>query len=163
MANILAGLRDQPAQHFPAGTVVLDQGSSTGLLYILIDGEVEVTKDGVTLARTAEPGAIFGDLSALLLTPHTASVRTLRDSNFHVLPDPKGFLERNPAVAMHLCELLARRLEALTRYLMDVKQQFSGHDHLGLVDGMLDTLIHRQPKARIAPRASTARDPEIPD
>lgn len=163
MATILDGLRDQPVQEFPEGSIVLEQGSSTGLLYILIQGEVEVTKDGIALASTSDPGAIFGDLSALLHTPHTATVKTTKPSRFHVVTEPRDFLSKNPAVNLHLCELLARRLDSLTRYLMDVKQQFVGHDHLGMVDNMLDTLIHRQPRARATPKASSLRDPEIAD
>jgi hypothetical protein len=42
---------------------------------------------------------------------------------------------------------------------VDVKRQFVGHDHLAMVDEMLDTLMHRQPRKRVAPSASTLRDP----
>jgi hypothetical protein len=45
---------------------------------------------------------------------------------------------------------------------VDVKQQYAGHDHLGLVDSVLDTLMNRHPRRRIVPRESTLRDPEIP-
>jgi hypothetical protein len=30
--------------------------------------------------------------------------------------------------------------------LADVKQQYEGHDHLGMVDDVLDTLMHHQPR-----------------
>ena len=163
MSNILAGLREHPVRRFSAGETLLEQGASTGLLYILIEGEVEVTKDGVWLATTSEPGAIFGDLAALLRAPHTANVRALRDSSFYVVTEARAFLVAHPDVNLHLCELLARRLDALTKYLIDVKQQFTGHDHLGMVDGMLDTLIHRHPRARVAPKPSNVGDPEVAD
>jgi CRP-like cAMP-binding protein len=120
-------------------------------------------KDDVTVASASEPGAIFGDLSALLGIPHTATVRAVRASTFHVVPNPRAFLEQNPSACLHLCELLARRLDAVNKYLVDVKQQFAGHDHLGLVDSVLDTLMHRHPRQRIAPKQSTLRDPEVAD
>jgi CRP-like cAMP-binding protein len=107
-----------------------------------------------------EPGAIFGDLAALLGVPHTAAVRVVNGSSFHVVADPREFLEQNPSASLHLCKMLARRLDAVNNYLVDVKQQFQGHDHLAMVDGMLDTLMHRQPRERVAPKASTLRDPE---
>lgn len=163
MSEILAALRDHPVRHFAAGETVLEQGGRTDLLYILIEGAVEVTKDGVAVATATEPGAIFGDLSMVLGVPHTAAVRALRPSRFYSLSDARTFLKQNPAVSLHLCELLARRLDALNKYLVDVKKQFEGHDHLGMVDGMLETLMHRQPRTRVAPRASTLRDPEVPD
>jgi len=161
--SILATLESHPVQHFAEGETVLDQGESTGLLYILIQGTVEVVKDGVKVAKVNEPGSIFGDLSALLGVPHTAAVRAAKSSSFHVVADPREFLERNPAASLHLCKLLARRLDAVNKYLVDVKQQFDGHDHLAMVDGMLDTLMHRQPRERVAPKASTLREPEITD
>jgi CRP/FNR family transcriptional regulator, cyclic AMP receptor protein len=77
--------------------------------------------------------------------------------------NPRDFLHENPPVCLHLCEMLARRLDAVNKYLVDVKQQFAGHDHLAMLDGVLDTLMHRQPRPRVAPAPSTLRDPEIPD
>ena len=161
VAAILAALRDYPVREFAPGEAVLEQGANTGLLFILVEGGVEVIKDGITVATAVEPGAIFGDLSALLGGPHTASVRAVRPSRFHVVQNPKALLEQKPAVCLHLCELLARRLDAVNKYLVDVKQQFAGDAHLGMVDGVLDTLMHRQPRKRVAPPESTVRGPQI--
>ncbi len=157
--SILATLENHPVQHFAEGDVVLEQGDCTGLLYILIQGTVEVVKDGVKVAKVNEPGAIFGDLAALLGVPHTAAVRVVHGSSFHIVENPGEFLEQHPSVSLHLCKLLARRLDSVNKYLVDVKQQFEGHDHLAMVDGMLDTLMHRQPRERLVPKASTLREP----
>ena len=163
MSAILAALHDHPVRHFAAGEIILEEGDSTGVLLFLVEGAVEVKKGDVSLSNTSEPGAIFGDLSALLGIPHTATVRALRPSGFRVVTNPRAFLEQNPVVCVHLCELLARRLDTVTKYLVNVKQQFAGHDHIGMVDGVLDTLMHRQPRPRITPRESTIRGPEITD
>ena len=45
MSAILEQLRDCKVSHFAAGEVVLGQGSTTGRLYFLIRGAVEVVKD----------------------------------------------------------------------------------------------------------------------
>jgi CRP/FNR family cyclic AMP-dependent transcriptional regulator len=163
MSSILEALRDHPIRHFAAGETVLAQGGHTGLLFVLIEGAVEVVKDDVTVATASEAGAIFGDLAALLGVPHTAAVRAVRESRFYVVSNPRAFLEQSPPVCLHLCELLARRLDAMNKYLVDVKHQFAGHDHLGMVDGVLETLMNRQPRRRVTPRESTLRGPEIPD
>lgn len=163
MSAILTVLRDHPVRTFAAGEAVFEQGARTGLLFVLVEGTVEVVKENVTVASASEPGAIFGDLSALLDVDHTATVRALRASTFHVVENPRAFLEQNPPACLHLCELLARRLDAVNKYLVDVKQQFAGHDHLGMVDSVLDTLMHRHPRQRIAPKQSTLRDPEVAD
>jgi hypothetical protein len=41
-------------------------------------------KDGTEIAKVAEPGAAFGELSILLDQPHTADVRALETSQFHI-------------------------------------------------------------------------------
>ena len=161
MSAVLDTVRDLPVQNFAAGEVVIEQGSHTNALFILATGGVEVVKDGIAVAKSTEPGAIFGDLATLLGVPHTAVVRTLSASSFHIVHDARNFLRDNPTLCLHLCELLARRLDSVNKYLVDVKKQFVGHDHLAMVDEMLDTLMHRQPKKRVAPSASTLRDPEV--
>jgi CRP-like cAMP-binding protein len=161
MIPLLAALQDQPVQDLPADAVLFAEGESTGCLFVLIEGSVEVCKDGVSVTKVGEAGAVFGELSALLGIPHTAAVRTLTPSRFHVVSDARDFLERHPTINIHLCRLLARRLDSVNKYLVDLKQQFAGHDHLGMVDGMLDLLMHRQPRARVAPARSSRVPPEI--
>lgn len=161
MSSVLDVLRGYPLRTFAMGESVLTQGERTGLLYVLVSGSLVVIKDDVEVARVSEPGAILGDLSALLDVPHTASVRALKESSFHLVAEPRDFLIQHPAVCLQLCELLARRLDALNKYLVDVKHQFAGDGHLGMVDGVLDTLMHRQPRKRIVPKPSIIADQEM--
>jgi CRP/FNR family transcriptional regulator, cyclic AMP receptor protein len=65
------------------------------MLFFLIDGEVEVYKDEVSIAMTSEPGSVF-EMSALLGTSHRASVRTVIPSSFYVVKDGRHFLETMP-------------------------------------------------------------------
>ena len=51
---------------------------------IVSAGAVAVVKEGVEIAGVTEPGAVFGELSVLLDQPHTADVRALEASQFHV-------------------------------------------------------------------------------
>ena len=163
MALSLEEFRELPVLEVPAGASLIEQGTHTGRLFILIKGKVEVVKDGKTVASSAQPGDLWGDLSALLGVPHTTSVIAVSDSTFHVATDARQFLEQNPRVCMHLCELLARRLVSVTDYLVNLKEQYAGHDHLGMVDDVLDKLIHRHPRPRVAPRSSTINCADIPD
>jgi CRP/FNR family transcriptional regulator, cyclic AMP receptor protein len=162
MSSILAHIQGGNVRRFDAGQVILEQGTRTGLLLFLIEGAVEVMKDGVRVATASQPGAVFGELAALLGGDHTATVRALEPTVVHAVENPRAFLESSPLVCLHVCELVARRLDLLNNYLVDVKQQFSGHDHLGMVDGVLDTLLHRQPSKRVRPGASGARQSEVP-
>jgi CRP/FNR family transcriptional regulator, cyclic AMP receptor protein len=163
MSSILELIHGCEVRRFEPGQAVLEQGEKTGLLFFLIEGAVEVVKDNVPVATVSQPGAVFGEISALLGGGHTATVRALRPSAFHVVQNPRAFLEASPTVCLHVCELVAQRLDALNKYLVDVKQQFQGHEHLGMVDNVLETLMHRHPVQRIRPAESKIRQTEPPD
>jgi len=146
MPGILDLVADLPRRSCESGEEVLEQGAPSSVLLVLIEGEVEVLRDDVRVARSAEAGAVFGEMSVLLEAPCTATVRALRPTIFAVVADPNAFLRDSAAASLHVAFLLARRLEALNRYLIDVKLQYEGHDHLGMVDDVLGTLMHRQPR-----------------
>ena len=119
------------------------QDSATGPLLVLVEGEVEILRDNVRVAKTAQAGAVFGEMSVLLGCAHTATVRALRPSRFAIIEEPRQFLTSSAAASFHVASLLAKRLDALNKYLVDVKRQYEGHDHLGMVDEVLETLMHR--------------------
>ena len=73
-----------PIETYQPGDTVLADGSTTGKVLVLKEGAVEVVKDGVQLGKVTEPGAVFGELSALLGEPHAADVRALESTTFHV-------------------------------------------------------------------------------
>jgi CRP/FNR family cyclic AMP-dependent transcriptional regulator len=155
MSEILQLIQDREVGRFEAGQIVMEQCAETHRLYVLIEGEVEVMKDGVRVSTISEAGATFGEMSVLLQGTHTATVRALTACSFHVIENPRELLQTSPRICFHVCVLLARRLDSLTRYLVDVKRQFEGHDHIGMVDEVLEALLHRQPKDRVRPREST--------
>jgi CRP-like cAMP-binding protein len=147
MATMHQWLVDQQVQDFEPGGVIIEQGTKTGPLLVLLKGEVEILRDDVRVAKTAEPGAVFGEMSVLLGTPHTATVRALKTSSFAVIQEPRKFLESSAEGSLHVARLLAARVDALNKYLVDVKRQYEGHDHLGMVDDVLETLMQRQPRS----------------
>ena len=145
MQAVLEHCRSLPRRRFAAGDIVLQEGARAGVLYVLDDGAVEIVKREVPISTIEEPGAIFGEMAILLGKPHTSTVRALRDSVFHVADDPVGFLHAHPAIALEVARLLSRRLDLVTCYLADVKEQFADRDdHLSMVDEVLDSLVHHQ-------------------
>ena len=163
MASILDLLQDELEQRFDPGEVIIEQGGRSGRLFFLIDGTAEVVKDGVQLAKFNVPGTVFGDVAALLDGAHFATVRALQPSTFRVVANPRAFLAASPAVSLHLCEVMARRLDGLIKYLVDLKQQYGAEDHLQMVGAVLETLIHRQPGSHTRPSDSTIRKGELLD
>jgi len=111
-----------PVVTYQAGENVLTAGSRTGRLLILKKGAVVVVKDTIEIAKVAEPGAVFGELSALLDQPHSADVRALETSQFHVA-DADALLVQDPLVLLYVATVLARRLDAATHVLIELKSQ----------------------------------------
>ncbi len=105
-----------------AREVVLAAGSKTGRLFFLRSGAVEVIKDGEKIANVSAPGSVFGEQAILLDQPHTADVRTLEQSEFYVADAP-AMLAGDPTVALYVAAVLARRLDAANRSLIEVKHQ----------------------------------------
>ena len=125
----LAGL---PVIKHPARQVVLGAGSKTGRLFFLINGAVEIIKDGVSIANVSAPGSVFGEQAVLLDQPHSADVRTLEQSEFYVA-DAQTILAGDPTVALYVAAILARRLDAANRSLIEVKQQIEAGEPLAVI------------------------------
>ena len=104
------------------GENVLTVGANTGRLFVLRSGSVEVVKEGVQIAKISAPGSVFGELAVLLDQTHTADVRTLEPPDFHVA-DAATLLAYDPAIALYVAALLARRLDSANQALIDVKRQ----------------------------------------
>ena len=130
----LSGL---PVSEYQAGENVLSAGSTTGKLFVLKGGAVEVSKDGVQLAEVSQPGAIFGELGLLMDQPHTADVRTLGQSEFHVF-EPETLLTSDPTFSLYLAAILARRLDSANRALIEVKRQVQAGEPRRVIGAMVD-------------------------
>ena len=142
----------------PAGEVLIAEGTRPDRMLVLVSGSVVIEHDGVAFASIDTPGAVFGEMSAVLDRPATATVRAVDDLQVRVVDDPLAFLTERPGAALAVLRTTASRLDGLTHYLVDVKRQFAdAGGHLGLVDQILDQLVHHQgPPAR----TGSARDPE---
>ncbi|MES2440141.1 MAG: cyclic nucleotide-binding domain-containing protein [Verrucomicrobiota bacterium] len=143
MSPFLDLVASHGSRRFATGDVVIEQGEWSGELLVLVSGEVEILRDSVRVAKAVEAGVVFGEMSVLLGGPATATVRTLSEAVFSVIEKPREFLMIHPEASLYVSELLARRLDSLNKYLIDVKRQYEGHDHLGMVDEVLDALMHR--------------------
>ena len=134
-----------PVVNFEPGAVLLPEGGSTELLYVLLDGTVEVLTGDFQINIVADRGAIFGDMSALLGIPHMATVRAKTAARAYKIEGGAAFLQANQGISFLLAQLLAQRLHGVTGYLVDIKRQFEDHaGHLGIVDEILETLLHNQ-------------------
>ena len=129
-------LAELPLAAYEAGETVFVEGTKTGRLLILKSGAVSIFKGEVEFAQVAEPGAVFGELSALLDTPHSADVRALEKSEFHVA-DAAALLQ-DPAALLYVTIILARRIDAANQGLLQLKIMLEGGESRGLIEKTLD-------------------------
>jgi CRP/FNR family cyclic AMP-dependent transcriptional regulator len=161
MRSILGFCDGLPEHTAAAGEVLLQEGNSTGRIYILAEGAIEIVKGPFQVHETEEPGAVFGEISALLGIPHTATVKARTPCRLFVVDGGEAFLRAHHDISTHLAKLLAQRLYSVTTYLADLKSQFEDRkDHLGMVDEVLETLLHQQDEAFV-PGSDRHPDPTI--
>jgi CRP/FNR family transcriptional regulator, cyclic AMP receptor protein len=124
--NSLAGL---PLMTYQPGETVIVDGSKTGRLLVLKKGNVAIVKDDIEIAKVAEPGAVFGELSVLLDQPHTADVRALETSQFHIA-NATTLFEQNPMAMLYVATVLAHRLDGANHAVIQLKNQLqTGETH----------------------------------
>ena len=151
MGAVLTYCDGFPLDKFKAGEVLIPEGPNTNRMYILAVGEVEVLRRGTPISRVASPGAIFGEIAALLDGPHIATVRARTDATAFRIDDARNLLMGHREISFHVSTILARRLTFATEYLADLKRQLADQaDRLGMTDRVLNALVeHHGPLAEV--------------
>ena len=127
-----------PVESYEAGETVFAEGTKTGRLLILKSGAVGIYKGDIEFAQVAEAGAVFGELSALLDAPHSADVRALETSEFHVAD--AATLLKDPTALLYITVVLARRIDAANQGLLQLKRLLEAGEPPGLIDATLDKI-----------------------
>jgi CRP/FNR family cyclic AMP-dependent transcriptional regulator len=157
MSDMLTLSVDLPEVALAPGEVLVLEGNPNGPVCVLVEGELTVSKGDVEVNAITQPGAVIGEMSVLLGQHHGATVVASTAARLRVAQDGLVFLGRDPVVLRLVAEGLARRLNFVTTYLADLKDQYGDAPGLSMVAEILSTLGHHgQPTAR----PGSARDPE---
>jgi len=124
-----------PLTTYRAGDTILAAGSKTGRLLILKKGTVVVLNGSAEIARVDLPGAVIGEIAALLDQPHTADVRALTDSQFHVAD--ATLIDKEPAASLHVARILARRILEANKNVAELHSQIQAGQPAGTLSKML--------------------------
>jgi CRP/FNR family cyclic AMP-dependent transcriptional regulator len=139
LAEFKKSLASLPVSTFEPGQTVLAAGSTTGQLFILRHGVVEVVRDGLQIAIVSEPGAVFGELAVILDKPHTADVRAVQRSEFHVVK-ASSLLAENVAALLYVSAILARRLDTANEVIVEMKRDLAADKKPGTISTALEKL-----------------------
>ena len=99
----------------PAGKVLCRQGEIGHEFFVIIDGEIDVTRDGERLG-TRSSGDFFGEIALLEEIPRTATVTAKTPLRFFVLTRQAftRLIDANPRVERKVLRALARRVGDLS-------------------------------------------------
>ncbi len=130
---------------FPQGTVVFEEGAPGDGLYVVEEGEVEITAslDGGphrTVSRLG-PGEPFGEMAFIENKPRSATARTSKPCRLAFLPGAalQSLLARHPALATSLLRQISHRLRDFTQhYIRETLQT----ERLALVGRFTGSIIH---------------------
>jgi CRP/FNR family cyclic AMP-dependent transcriptional regulator len=149
--DVLAKLDGFPLRVFEPGDVVLSEGSTSGRLFFLKRGAVDVVMSEIDLSRVDQPGAVFGEVGLLLGTAHTANVLAVQSSSFYVVEDGAAYLKAEPLAALYVATVLAGRLDAVNHLVVDAKRLATASgQRRGLVGEMIERLA-RALQMRVPP------------
>ena len=100
---------------FAAGKVLCTEGESGGEFYVIMEGEVEVTRGGQKLATSGD-GDFFGEVSLVEDVPRTATVTAATPVRCFVLTRGRflTLLDDQPGVERKVMRALAKRLVTLS-------------------------------------------------
>jgi CRP/FNR family transcriptional regulator, cyclic AMP receptor protein len=109
---------------YKAGETIITEGDRGKGFYILKEGNLNVQKDGISIATITEPGTIFGEMSDILNEPRTCTITSKTDSYvIHIPRDIDGIIASYPSVAKKMILTLAKRLEDTTKNLLVFKTE----------------------------------------
>ena len=103
---------------YEAGTDIMREGEPNDCIHFILEGEVEVEKGGVPLARLGE-GETFGEMEFLDVMPAAATVRALVSSRVATISNralheiSKSSMRAFAMVVMNLARDLSRRLRRM--------------------------------------------------
>lgn len=123
----------------PAGTILIEEGSTADQMYVILDGHLEVTKQNqgreVVLA-TLGPGNVVGEMAMLDGAPRTATVRAAQDANLISVPqEAMEDLLSDPG-------LVRRMIQTVTSRLRDIEDTLRHEERMSALGRMAAQLMH---------------------
>jgi CRP/FNR family cyclic AMP-dependent transcriptional regulator len=97
-------------------TIIFSQGDPGDALYGVVTGKVRIsasTREGKEMfLNIMEPGDTFGEIALLDGNPRTATATTTAACELMIIPRAQflALLQREPALAIHLLQLLCQRI-----------------------------------------------------
>jgi PAS domain S-box-containing protein len=109
---------------YKPGHTLMVEGDDSQDLFILASGHLDIFKGNKKIYEMTEKGVVFGEMSFLLGTKRTATVKAKTDVRAVRVPKEEvpSFLRRFPDVTEEIAKLLAKRLGEATQVIHGLKE-----------------------------------------
>ena len=118
----LVGIADESS--VKQGAVLFKEGDRGEALYVVLDGQVEVTKRGASLAKL-DPGSVLGEMSLLDGDTRSATATALSDVKYLIISNARfqKLLGADSVAALkvvhNLAQVMSKRLAMINEKLVD--------------------------------------------
>ncbi|MBU2492542.1 MAG: Crp/Fnr family transcriptional regulator [Bacteroidetes bacterium] len=100
---------------FKKNDTIVEEGSKDNLIYILTKGRIGIFKGDVKIAEFADKGTVVGEMSTILNSPRTATIKALDDSYIITIDaDIDTLILKYPDISKKILQSLAKRLKNTT-------------------------------------------------
>ena len=116
--DVIAHFKGARAISIPADVVVFQEGEPGKEMYVLLEGEAEISVGG-EVVELAGPGTLLGEMALINSAVRSATVITSRASRF-VSIDTRQFdflVRESPEFARHVMAVMAERLRSTNEKL----------------------------------------------
>ena len=118
--NIRKLFRDwDTVEELEAGTVIFSEREPAEVVYVILEGKVELTLRGASLGAEGE-GGIIGELAAIDTETRSATATALSNVRLAAV-DREQFrklVKKNPGFSLHAMTAFANRLRAVDQFII---------------------------------------------
>jgi CRP-like cAMP-binding protein len=119
--KFLEMIRDwENAEDYDSQTVIFSENDPAEQLYVIVSGEVELTKKGGLLGTEGE-GGIIGEMAVLDSATNSTTATTLKSTRLAQF-DREQFtklINKNTEFSLHVMAVLAQRLRAVDKFIAE--------------------------------------------
>ena len=109
---------------FKKNETVVEEGSNDNLIYILTKGKIGVFKGEIKIAEFSEKGTVVGEMSTILKSPRTATIKALEDTYLITIDaDIDTLIQKYPDISKKILQSLAKRLRNTTEDLWKLAEE----------------------------------------
>jgi CRP/FNR family transcriptional regulator, cyclic AMP receptor protein len=101
-----------------AGQVIFEEGKSGSVMYVILDGEVEILK-GESLITTIGPGGIIGEMALIDAGPRSATARAKTACRLVEITERRFMflVQQTPHFALNVMRIMAERVRRMNEAL----------------------------------------------